>query len=223
MHMSQSKWTSVDEYFSRLLIGSDEVLERTLKKSSEAGLPEIYVAPNQGKLLQLLATALKAKRILEIGTLGGYSTIWLARGMQDGGKLITLEYEPSYAKVAKDNIKHAGLSDVIEIRVGLAIDSLRQMEKKNVEPFDLVFIDADKPSNPEYLRYALKFSHSGTMIIGDNVVRDGEVINENSNDPKVKGVRQFLEMLSDDSQISATAIQTVGNKGYDGFSIAIVQ
>lgn len=220
--MSQSTWIAIDEYFSQQLVHSDAVLERTLLKSTEAGLPQINVAPNQGKLLQLLAIALKAKRILEIGTLGGYSTIWLARGIQKGGQLITLEYDPAYAAVAKENFKYAGLSDMVEVRIGLALDSLQQMEREHIEPFDLIFIDADKPSNPEYLKYSLKFSHPGTMIIGDNVVREGEVINEKSDDPKVKGVRDFIELLGSDPKVTATAIQTVGSKGYDGFSLAIV-
>lgn len=221
--MLESRWNAVDEYFSQLLVDSDPVLERTLLKSTEAGLPQINVAPNQGKLLQILATVIKAKRILELGTLGGYSIIWLARGMEKNGKLITLEYEPTYAKVAEENIKFADLSGVVEIRTGPALDSLRQMKIENIEPFDLIFIDADKPNNPEYLKYALMFSHPGTMIIGDNVVREGEVINDKTDDPKVKGIRQFLKMLGTDLHISATAIQTVGSKGYDGFSLAIVK
>ncbi len=221
--MNQSKWTAVDTYFSNLLVHADAILENTLKRCKQAGLPEIHVAPNQGKLLQLLSFSVQAKRILEVGTLGGYSTIWLARGMRAGGKLVTLEYEPAYAKVAEVNINEAGLSNVIEIRVGVALDTLRQMESEDTEPFDLIFIDADKPSNPEYLKYALKFSHMGTIIVGDNVVREGEVINEKSDDPKVEGVRRFLESMGSNPRLSATAIQTVGSKGYDGFSIAVVR
>jgi predicted O-methyltransferase YrrM len=221
--MCQAKWTAVDQYLAKSLVHSDSVLERALRKSDEAGLPALNVAPNQGKLLQLLATAIGATRILEIGTLGAYSTIWLARGMQNGGRLITLEYDPAYAEVARDNIAYAGLSDIVEVRVGAALDSLKSMQNEGIPPFDLIFIDADKPNTRAYFSLCLRLSHSRTLIIADNVVRDGEVANEDSVDPKVKGAREFIDSLESDSRTDATAIQTVGLKGHDGFLIAIVK
>lgn len=173
--------------------------------------------------MQLLAASVKAQRILEIGTLGGYSTIWLARGMQKGGKIITLEYNPVYAKIAKENIKEAGFSDCVEFRVGLAIDSLKHMEQEKIKSFDLIFIDADKNNYPLYLEYALRFSHSGTMIIGDNVVHEEEVLDKNNKNPDAQGIRNFIELLGSDPRINATAIQTVGSKWHDGFSLALVK
>jgi len=180
------------------------------------------VTPNQGKLLQLLVRMNGAKRILEIGTLGGYSTIWLARALPPGGQLITLELDPLHAKIAETNLSLAGLNDTVVIRVGEALEQLAQMKKEDIAPFDFIFIDADKPNNPHYLKWALEFSHPGTVIIGDNVIREGEVINENSQDPRVIGVRAFYDLLAEEPRISASAIQTVGSKGYDGFVIGIV-
>ncbi|TCZ73792.1 O-methyltransferase [Paenibacillus albiflavus] len=217
---SQS-WTDVDQYFTDQLIKKDPVLDEVLKHNAEAGLPAHDVAPNQGKLLHLLARIQGASTILEIGTLGGYSTIWLARALPANGRLITLEYDPKHAEIAKANIARAGLSDVVEVRVGYALDSLKELVAENLR-FDMIFIDADKPNNPSYFDYALKLSRVGSMIIGDNVVRDGAVVNEESKDPNVQGVRQFFDLIASEPRVSATAIQTVGSKGYDGFSIALV-
>jgi predicted O-methyltransferase YrrM len=215
-------WTAVDHYFAEELVPSDAALDQALAMSEAAGLPPHHVAPNQGKLLQLLAQMQGASRILEIGTLGGYSTIWLARAVPQDGCVITLEANPKYAEVAAQNLTRAGLADIVQIQVGLAIDSLNAMVQTGVEPFDLIFIDADKPSNPEYLAASLKLSRPGTVIIGDNVVRAGEVVNADSADPKVQGVRRFCELMAVEPRLSATAIQTVGSKGYDGFAIARV-
>ncbi len=221
--MSQEQWTAVDQYFCDLFIPPDAVLEVVLRASDEGGLPPHNVAPNQGKLLMMLAQIHKAQRILEIGTLGGYSTIWLARGLPEGGHLITLEFNPKHAEVAKKNFAHAGLSDRIEIRVGRAANSLAQMEQEGHAPFDLIFIDADKPSNPEYFAWALKFSRPGTLIIADNVVRDGAVLDSESEDANIQGIRQFNQLAASDASISVTAIQTVGSKGYDGFALLLVK
>lgn len=215
-------WEKVDQYITEHLIPHDSVLEKVLSANQQAGLPPIDVAPNQGKLLNLLAQMQGAKRILEMGTLGGYSTIWLARALQADGQLVTLELDPFHAQVAQANLSLAQLSGIVEIRVGNALDQLAQMEDEGVEPFDFIFIDADKPNNPNYLKWALHFSHPGTVIIGDNVVRDGEVINEKSQDPRVEGVREFYELLAKEPKVTATAIQTVGKKGYDGFVLGIV-
>ncbi|HZG14785.1 MAG TPA: O-methyltransferase [Candidatus Bathyarchaeia archaeon] len=215
-------WTEVDRYITDMLIPADPALDAALKANAAAGLPPIDVAPNQGKLLHLLAKIQGAKTILEIGTLGGYSTIWLARALSEGGRLITLEYAPKHAEVARANIERAGLSHMVEVRVGLALDSLEQLAAEGCGPFDLIFIDADKPNNPAYLEWAIKLSRPGSLIIGDNVVRNGEVIDAASDNPTVQGVRRFYEMLSTDTRVSATAIQTVGSKGYDGFAIARV-
>ena len=220
--MNQQLWTAVDEYFSEVLVSSDESLEDALEASQAAGLPPHHVAPNQGKLLQLLAQIQDAKRILEIGTLGGYSTLWLARAVPMGGCVITLEINPQYAAVAAQNIAKAGLADRVDIQVGKAIDSLKHLVQVGTEPFDLIFIDADKPSNPDYLAESLKLSRPGTIIIGDNVVRQGEVANAACSDPKVQGIRRFCELIALEPRLSATAIQTVGSKGYDGFAIARV-
>ncbi|MEA5452844.1 O-methyltransferase [Leptolyngbya sp. CCNP1308] len=220
--MNQELWMAVDKYFSQAFLPSDAALDHALQASQAAGLPPHHVAPNQGKLLQLLAQIQGAKRILEIGTLGGYSTIWLARSVLPNGCVVTLEVNPQYADIATDNIDRAGLAEIVDIKVGKAIDSLRQLVKVGVEPFDVIFIDADKPSNPDYLHESLKLSRPGTVIIGDNVVREGEVANAACADPKVQGVRHFCELIALDPRLSATAIQTVGSKGYDGFAIARV-
>ncbi|MDQ0091518.1 putative O-methyltransferase YrrM [Paenibacillus anaericanus] len=215
-------WNMVDQYIIERLIPHDSVLEQVLAANQQAGLPPYDVSPNQGKLLNLFAQMQGSQRILEIGTLGGYSTIWLARALPLGGQLVTLELDPVHAQVAKANISLAQLDDIVDLRVGDALDQLAQMDFEGVAPFDFIFIDADKPNNPNYLKWALHFSHPGTVIIGDNVIRDGEVINENNQDPRVEGVRKFYDLLADESRITATAIQTVGSKGYDGFVLGIV-
>ncbi|MEO0456881.1 MAG: O-methyltransferase [Cyanobacteria bacterium P01_A01_bin.114] len=220
--MSQAIWSAVDSYFSERLIPTDSGLENVLRTSDAAGLPQHNVAPNQGKLLQLLAQMRGAKTILEIGTLGGYSTVWLARALPADGRLVTLEVDSNCAAIATENIARAGLSHLVEVRVGRAIETLPLVVKEGAGPFDFIFIDADKPSNPKYLEWSLKLSHPGTVIVGDNVVRDGAVIEAESVDPKVRGVRQFFDLMADEPRLSATAIQTVGCKGYDGFSLAIV-
>jgi predicted O-methyltransferase YrrM len=221
--MSQNLWDKVDAYFTDVLVPSDPTLEAALRDSEAAGLPPINVAPNQGKLLQLLAQLHGAKRILEIGTLGGYSTIWLARALPKDGRLITLELDAKHAEVAKRNIARANLSTLVDIRVGKAVETLARLKKENVAPFDFIFIDADKPSNPEYLTWSLKLSRPGTVIVADNVVRNGAVADATTTDPNVLGVRRFLDMLSAEPRLTATAIQTVGSKGYDGFALAIVK
>jgi predicted O-methyltransferase YrrM len=221
--MNQQQWTDVDTYFCNLLVPSDTALDAAIKSSDEAGLPSHHVAPNQGKLLQLLAQIQGARNILEIGTLAGYSTIWLSRALPTNGRLVTLESNPVHAEIAQANITRAGLSHLVELRLGNAVESLQKLDAEGNELFDFIFIDADKPSNPVYLDWALKLSHIGTLIIGDNVVRNGEVINPNSNDDKVQGVRRFSELLAAEPRVSATALQTVGCKGYDGFIMARVE
>jgi predicted O-methyltransferase YrrM len=219
--MSRETWTAVDEYFTELLVQPDPALADALDRSEEAGLPSIAVAPNQGKLLYLLARLRGARRILEIGTLGGYSTIWLARALPEGGRLITLEASPEHAAVAQGNIDAAGLSDVVEVRVGNAVESLPLLAEEDGEPFDLVFIDADKPNNPTYVTWALHLTKPGSLIVLDNVVRDGRVIDPEGG-ADVIGVRDSLDLLAADPRLSVTAIQTVGSKGYDGLAIALV-
>ena len=220
--MTQELWTQVDQYFSSSLLGSDPILDGALEASAEAGLPLIAVSPNQGKLLQILAQMLDARSILEIGTLGGYSTIWLARGMRAGGRLITLELDPKHAAVAKKNLDRAGLGKVVDVRVGSALETLPRIAAEGRGPFDLIFIDADKANIPAYFEWAVKLSRPGALIIVDNVVRDGNVIDAESSDASVQGVRRFVEMLAARDDMSGTAIQTVGTKGYDGFAIVRV-
>ncbi|MBW4646706.1 MAG: O-methyltransferase [Goleter apudmare HA4340-LM2] len=220
--MTQQQWTAVDRYITDLLVPPDPVLDGALTASDAAGLPPHNVSPNQGKLLLLLAQIHQARTILEIGTLGGYSTIWLARSLPSDGCIITLEANPKHAEVALANIARAGLADVVKLRLGRALDTLPQLAAEGHGPFDLIFIDADKPSNPDYFLWALKLSRPGTLIIADNVVRQGAVIDATSEDPNVQGIRRFNEMLAAEPRVSATAIQTVGSKGYDGFAMAIV-
>ena len=220
--MPEDQWTEVDQYFSESLLPSDPILESALEASVAAGLPAISVSPNQGKLLQMLAQIVGARSILEIGTLGGYSTIWMARGLRAGGRLITLEVDPKHAEVAQLNVARAGLRDVVDVRIGNAVEILPQLSTERRGPFDLIFIDADKPNIPTYFEYALKLSRPGTLIIVDNVVRDGAVIDPDSSDPSVQGVRRFIELLGAKSGASGTVIQTVGIKGYDGFAIVLV-
>jgi predicted O-methyltransferase YrrM len=220
--MLQERWSAVDSYIGENLVPADPVLEAALRASSDAGLPPISVSPSQGKLLNLLARARGARTILEIGTLGGYSAIWLARALPPGGRLITLEAEPRHAEVARANLAHAGLADVAEVRVGPALDTLPKLQAGGDGPFDLIFIDADKPGYPDYLPWSLRLSRPGSMIIADNVVRGGAVADSASTDANVQGVRRFIEMLAAEPRVSATAIQTVGSKGYDGFALALV-
>ncbi|GGO83093.1 O-methyltransferase [Wenjunlia tyrosinilytica] len=220
--MNIDKWTEVDEYFNALLVPSDPELDAALESSDRAGLPPHGVAPNQGKLLHLLARIQGAATVLEIGTLGGYSTIWLARALPEDGRLITLEADQRRAEVARGNLARAGLSHRAEVREGPALDTLPRLAAEGHGPFDLVFIDADKPSNPEYLKWALELTRPGSLIIGDNVVRDGRVTDADSADPGVRGVRRFTELLAEEPRVTATAIQTVGAKGWDGFALALV-
>jgi predicted O-methyltransferase YrrM len=221
--MNQELWTEVDNYLVENLIPVDPALDQALKSNQAAGLPAIDVAPNQGKLLHLLARIQGARRILEIGTLGGYSTIWLARALPSDGRLITLEVDAKHAEVARANIERAGLSSLVQLRLGPALESLLQLQKEGVKPFDLIFIDADKQNIPAYLEWSLRLSRPGTVIITDNVIRDGAVIDAEDPDPRVQGVRRLFEMLSADPRLDATALQTVGTKGYDGFTLAIVK
>jgi predicted O-methyltransferase YrrM len=219
---SQPTWTAVDSYIAQQLQLSDPALDAALAANRAAELPAIDVAPNQGMLLHLFAKMISARRILEIGTLGGYSSIWLARALQPDGKLISLEFNPKHAEIARANIARAGLSHLVDIRVGAALDTLPKLQMEISEPFDLVFIDADKPNNAAYLRFAIKLSHPGTLIIVDNVIRDGAVADAASTDKDVLGARQLFDALANEPRLSATALQTVGSKGYDGFAMAIV-
>ncbi|AWV31516.1 O-methyltransferase [Paenibacillus odorifer] len=215
-------WDKVDQYITERLIPQDSVLEEVLVNNQQAGLPPFDVSPSQGKFLNLLVQMKGARRILEIGTLGGYSTIWMARALPSDGQIVTLELDPIHAQVAKANLSLAEVDHLVELRVGDALEQLSQMKQEGGEPFDFIFIDADKPNNPNYLKWALQFSQPGTVILGDNVIREGEVINENSEDARVVGVREFYDLLAEEPRISATAIQTVGSKGYDGFVLGIV-
>ncbi len=216
--MSEKLWSDVDNYFEAALIGHDPALEAAREANQKAGLPDIAVAPNQGKLLHLMARMIGARRVLEIGTLGGYSAIWLARALPPGGELITLEYNPKHADVARANIANAGLSDRVKVITGAALDTLPALSG----PFDLSFIDADKQSNPDYFHWALKLSRRGSIIVVDNVVREGKVLDAKSNDANIDGIRRLNTMIAAESRVSATAIQTVGVKGYDGLAIALV-
>jgi len=215
-------WSKVDDYLNGLLVAPDPVLDAALADSKAAGLPDIQVAANQGKLLQMIARLQGARRILEIGTLAGYSTIWMARALPKDGRLITLEYEPKHADVARKNLARAGLTDQVDLRVGKAIDLLPQIAAENAGPFDLTFIDADKQSTTEYFEWALKLSRVGSLIVVDNVVRHGEVANPKSNDDMVLGMRRFFERLATEPRVSATAIQVVGTKSHDGLAFALV-
>ncbi|WP_284957642.1 O-methyltransferase [Enterobacter cloacae] len=216
----QQQWSAVDNFMISSLIPEDEVLSKVLENNQRAGLPEHDVAANQGQLLALFVRMTQARRVLEIGTLGAYSSIWMARALPPDGKLITLEADSTHARVARQNIQLAGLNQRIELIDGPALTSLESFG--DVPPFDLIFIDADKPNNPGYLEWALHYSRPGTVIIGDNVVRDGEVINGQSDDARVQGVRRFIEMMGDNPRLTTTALQTVGVKGWDGFTLAIV-
>ena len=220
--MTREQWTEVDRYFDDLLGPQDAVLEQVLEASAAAGLPPISVSPSQGKLLQLLARVQGARSILEIGTLGGYSTIWLARALPADGRLVTLEAERKHAEVALANLERARLGEVVELLLGPAQETLPQLVEEGRGPFDLIFIDADKPSYPEYFTWSLELSRPGTLMVIDNVVRNGAVVDAGSEDANVQGVRRFNSLLAAEPRVSATVIQTVGSKGYDGLAIAVV-
>lgn len=216
----QQQWSAVDNYLVTALIPTDPLLSQVLANNQHAGLPAIDVAANQGQFLALLVRMTGAKRILEIGTLGGYSTIWMARELPVDGELLTLEADAHHAAVARENLRLAGVNDRVAVLEGPALNSLEKLGDR--PPFDLIFIDADKPNNPGYLRWALRYSRPGTVIVGDNVVRDGEVTNPDSEDDRVQGVRAFIDMMGSDQRLTVTALQTVGSKGWDGFTLAWV-
>ncbi|QQZ63628.1 O-methyltransferase [Paenibacillus sonchi] len=215
-------WSEVDGYFNSRLLPADPVLDTVLDANAGAGLPAVDVAPNQGKLLYLLAKMKGAANILEIGTLGGYSTIWLALALPEAGRLVSLEYEHKHVVVAEDNLRLAGLADKTEVIEGPALESLAALEARGAAPFDFIFIDADKPNNPHYLKWALKLACPGSVIVADNVVRGGEVVQADSKDDRVQGIRQFIDLLAAEPRVEATALQTVGSKGYDGFVLGMV-
>lgn len=220
--MTQELWDRVDGYLTDLLVGEDPALDAALAASDAAGLPQIAVAPTHGKMLHLLARIRGARTILEIGTLGGYSTIWLARALPADGRLISLEAEEKHAELARANLARAGLDDRVEVRVGPALDSLAVLDHQGAGPFDLVFIDADKPNNPGYFHWAMKLTRPGSVIIVDNVVRDGQVADAGSKDPAVVGTRELGRLVAEEPRVSATMVQTVSNKGYDGFALILV-
>src|SRR5579864_5432042 len=219
--MNQDQWTAVDNYINSLVVPSDPALDAAIEASTKAELPAIAVAPNQGKLLHILARLVNARKILEIGTLGGYSTIWLARALPADGHLISLELDPKHAEIARANLDRAGVKNA-EIRLGRAADTLQQLVSENAGPFDLIFIDADKPGYSDYLQWSLKLSRRGTLIIADNVVRNGGVADPANTDANVLGIRRFNEVLSAEKRVTSTAIQTVGSKGYDGLAFILV-
>jgi predicted O-methyltransferase YrrM len=218
----EEQWTEVDRYITDTLVGADDALDAAVEASAAAGLPQIAVAPNQGKLLAMLARVRGARKILEIGTLGGYSTIWLARALPAGGRLVTLEADEKHATVARANIARAGLEQVVDVRLGAALETLPRLRSEKEGPFDFIFIDADKPNIPSYFEWALKLAAPGAVIVVDNVIRDGAIVDASSTDPSVRGVRKLNEMLRTDTRVTATTIQTVGSKGWDGLTIAIV-
>jgi caffeoyl-CoA O-methyltransferase len=220
--MNNNTFEAVDYYIADLLTHEDKVLKETEQSITQSGMPKISVSPNQGKLLNMLALLCKAERILEIGALGGYSTIWLARALPPKGKLISLEMEPKHAQVARENIAKAQLESKVEFRIGMALDILPHLQAEQAGPFDMIFIDADKSSYPEYFQWALQLSHPGTLIVADNVVRAGEVLNNSSTDADVKGTQRFNKMVSECPDVTATILQTVGVKGHDGMALVIV-
>jgi len=223
LYMDQEIFGKVDHYISQMLAPEDEVLQETIKSLDTAEMPQISVTANQGKFLQVIALMCNAKRVLELGTLAGYSTIWLARSLPEDGKIVTIEFDPRHANVAKQNIKNAGLLDKVDIRVGKAMDIMLEIKEAKEEPFDLIFIDADKPPYAEYFEMALSLSHPGTVIICDNVIREGKVLDENSTDDRVIGVQRFNKLLASNKNVTATILQTVGVKEYDGMAIAVVK
>ena len=218
----QDVWTEVDAYFADLLAPNDDAFNAALAANRKAGLPAIDVTPLQGKFLELLVRITGARRVLELGTLGGYSTIWLARALPEGGQVVSLEIDPHHAEVAHANLQNAGVLDRVDLRVGRAADLLQAIVASGDAPFDLIFIDADKAGYPKYLAWSLKLSRPGTVIVADNVVRDGKVIQPDSPDPNIEGVRRFTELVAAEPRLAATALQTVGAKGYDGFVLALV-
>jgi predicted O-methyltransferase YrrM len=218
--VTRELWASVDDYLTEALLPADPALDQALRTSENAGLPAIAVSASHGKFLHLLARLQGARKILEVGTLGGYSTIWLARALPAGGRLVTLEIDPKHAEVARANLDHAGVGDRVDIRVGRALETLPGLTAE--APFDLFFVDADKESNADYVRWALKLSRPGSVIVVDNVIRGGEVARADHDDPRVQGVRRLNELLAAEPRLDSTAIQTVGVKGYDGFAIALV-
>jgi predicted O-methyltransferase YrrM len=222
LKVAQPAWIAADRYLGGLLLPADAELEGALKANREAGLPAIDVSPLQGKFLQLLVQMTRAKRVLEIGTLGGYSTIWMARALPRGGRIVTLEYSPKHAEVARKNLRGAGLLKRVDVRVGRALDLLPALKRERAGPFDLIFIDADKENNPQYLQWALELARPGTAIFVDNVVRDGKVTDAKSKDPDIRGTRRMFDAMAAEPRLSATVLQNVGVKGYDGFALALV-
>jgi predicted O-methyltransferase YrrM len=222
LKVAQPAWIAADKYFGGLLIPADAELEGALEANREAGLPAIDVSPLQGKFLQLLVRMTRAKRILEIGTLGGYSTMWMARALPLRGRIVTLEYSPKHAEVARRNLRSAGLLKRVDVRVGRALDLLPALKREGAGAFDLIFIDADKENNPQYLKWALELARPGTAIFVDNVVRDGKVTDAKSKDPDIRGTRRMFELMAAEPRLSATVMQNVGVKGYDGFALALV-
>lgn len=220
--MTDALWTDVDRYIDARLAPSDSILDAALADAHDAGLPSISVSPSQGKLLTVLALSIRARRILEIGTLAGYSTIWMARALPDTGRIVTLEFDPKHADVARKNFARAKLSSMIEIRVGAALDTLPKLAAEKPEPFDLVFIDADKVNTPAYFDWALRMTRVGSLIIVDNVVRSGKLAATETDDVNVRGMQRFMDNLAAEKRVVASAVQTVGSKGYDGFAIAVV-
>jgi predicted O-methyltransferase YrrM len=220
--MENEVWTQVDHWFDDRLVGADAALQGAVEASRAAGLPAIQVSPTQGKLLMILATSLSARTVLEIGTLAAYSTIWLARGIGAAGRIVTLEVNPTHAEVARSNLARAGVAERTEVRVGAATDTLKHLIQQKAD-FDLVFIDADKKGYPDYLQAVLQLTHPGSVIVADNVVRDGRVIDAATDDADIRGIRRYIEMLAAEPRLLSTAVQTVGEKGYDGFAISRVQ
>lgn len=218
----RERWEAVDDYIAGLFVGEDPALDGALAASREAGLPPINVAPNQGKLLHLLVRALGARTVLEVGTLAGYSTIWLARALPEDGHVVTLELEPRHAEVARGNLERAGLDGMVSVRVGRALDTMAELAKEGAGPFDFVFIDADKQSNADYFEWALRLTRPGSVIVVDNVVRDGAVVDEDNVDPAIEGTRRLNARMADEPRVSVTEVQTVGVKGHDGFALALV-
>jgi predicted O-methyltransferase YrrM len=220
--MGSDQWTEVDQYLAGLFAPPDPVLEQALESADAAGMPPINVSPIQGRLLYLLARAVRAQRILEIGTLAAYSTIWLARGLEPGGRLVTLEINPEHAAVAQANLTRAGLSESVEVRLGSALDSLTELAASGGAPFDLVFIDADKPGTPDYVSWAIQLTRPGGLIVVDNIVRGGRISDPATADTNARGMQVALELLAKDPRVTGAALQTVGSKGWDGFAIAVV-
>ena len=223
MSRREQRWDEVDAYLTDMFVPRDEAFTAALADSEKAGLPAIQVSPPQGRLLELLARSLRARAILEIGTLGGYSTLWLARGLAPGGRVVTLEVDPKHAEVARRNFERAGRAGSIELRLGAALEALPRLVGEGAGPFDLVFVDADKPNLPEYFSWSLELSRPGTLIVIDNVVREGDVVDAASPDASVQGVRRMNDRIAAEPRVSATTLQTVGGKGYDGLAFVLVE